>query len=466
MGEIPQTYYEFVMDFAPYLYVIPPDTPDYQSGRAVSSAAFAIEFLYDVYFAERNSTVKLQIFSKILDLADFIIAQQCTDPNKQAYGGFRSNENSQLYYSIDACRAIPALLKAYMLTDYSRNSLLDACRLAALTFLRNMQNQNQQGGFARYVDADNNFDLKMDVECLYGLIGLKKLIEIDAPNILLYQEIAEKLVGFLREGFENLYLWFDPSDQKWHRVGLTENEVYDDVFAYALLGLNEWEGWSLSCRKVYTALNNARHNKQYPAYNPAICWAGYIDVVSRFVACDYYDSVTAGILWRVRRIHDMPSYAFSYQVVKRFMDKWMFWGVKHKDYSPVENKYSVITVSWLGSLLVNYAEAPTTRFMQIVKSQGEPVTLYPAIEIGDSISYGEPIDITAIVNVARADEIAVLEPGYVINDYIIVYTYARLRPQDKIRFGGLDYEVLTCEQFSWRGDPHYFKATCRRMVAQ
>jgi len=47
MGAVPEAYYQFVMDFAPYVYVIPPETPDPEWGRAAFAASFAIDFLYE-----------------------------------------------------------------------------------------------------------------------------------------------------------------------------------------------------------------------------------------------------------------------------------------------------------------------------------------------------------------------------------------------------------------------------------
>jgi len=463
MPRIPDAYYQLVMDHAPYLYVIPPDTPDYASGRAVSAAAFAIDFLLDAYRLESSSTVKMQIYAKLLSLADFILNQQCTNPDKLAYGGFRANENSTLYYSIDACRCIPALLKIYELTGRTRKQYFDAAKLAGYTFLKAMQDEDY-GGFHRAVDLNDTVQTQMDVECLYGLIGLKMLAEIyDSINIQVYREMMSRAADFLKQGFEGFWLYYDPSDDKWHREGLNEQHVYADVYAYALLGLMDYEGWSLLCRKVYTYLNTVKPNSVYPAYNPAICWAGYIDVASHFPACDYYDAVTTGILWRIRRIHDLPSYRFSKEVLEKYEDEFMFWGVKQDDFTPVENKYGIITVSWLGSFLANYAEAPTTRFMQITKAHGEPIAYYMTKKVGEALDYMDPIDVEAVVTLARADEVLV-EPGYLPSDYITVYTYAALRPRDKVRYGGKDYEVLNVQLYSWRGDPAYYKANCRRLI--
>ncbi len=247
---------------------------------------------------------------------------------------------------------------------------LDTAKLAGGTFLKTMQDQQSYGGFARAVTIGDAWLLQMDVECLYGLIGLNMLAEKhDVPNSVVYQDIMSKAIGFLGNGFENLWLSYDPSDGKWHRVGLNENEVYDDPFAYALLGLYDFEGWSASCQRVYNCLNSIRANAKYPAYNPAVCWAGYIDIISRFSACDYYDAVTSGILWKIRSNHDKPSLEFSIKVLEKHSEEFMFWGAKHADYSYVENKQAMVTVCWLAHLFLNYEE-PSTHIHKDFKKQG------------------------------------------------------------------------------------------------
>lgn len=459
----PEAYYQFVMDYAPYVYVIPPNTPDPTFGRAAFAAAFAIDFLYEAYFAKQFEDRKTAIYNKIISLTDWILTQQCTDPQKKAYGGFKSNENSTYYYAVDACRVIPSLLRAYELindVDY-----LSTAKLAAGTFLKTMQDQQAYGGFARAVTIEDAWLLQLDVECLYGLIGLKMLAEsYDVANVSLYQNMMAKAVSFLREGFENLWLYYDPADAQWHRVGLSENEVYDDPFAYALIGLYDYEGWSLSCQKVYNFINTIRASAQYPAYNSAICWAGYIDVVSRFPACDYYDAVTSGILWKIRKHHDKPSFAYSMKIIEKHQNEFMFWGVKHSDYSYVENKQAMATVCWLAQLFLNYEE-PQTRFTQILRSKGENITLYPIREASETVSYGEGIDVQALVSPAKVDEV-LIEPGYIINDYITVYTFTPLRQHDKVRRKGVDYTVLGVQAFDWKGETAYFRANCRRLIGQ
>jgi len=321
------------------------------------------------------------------------------------------------------------------------------------------------GGFARAVTLADAWLQQMDVECLYGLIGLKTLCERDAVSRELYESVMNDAVGFYRVGLEDFSLYYDPppsGDAGWHRIGVNESTVYDDPFAYALLSLYAYEGWSDTVQKVYDFINTIRATGQYPAYNPAVCWAGYINVVSRYAACDYYDAVTSGILWRIRKEHDKPNFDFSVRFIEKHQDEFMYWGVKHADYSPVENKKAMATVCWLGQLFLNY-EPPVTRFTQVLNARGETVTLYSVVEAGESTSYGEGLDIRALVSPVRSEEV-LIESGYVLNDYVTVYCFAPLRHHDKVRRKGEDYEVLSLQSFDSAGETAYFKAVCRRLV--
>lgn len=474
MGAVPEAYYQFVMDYAPYVYVIPLGTPDPELGRAAFAAAFAIDFLYEAYGSPQFETRRPQIIGKIAELAGFILTQQCTDPAKLACGGFRSTEASTSYYSVDACRAVPSLLKAHELTGTSE--LLNAAKLAGATFLYNMQHKPSQlgvhdkyyGGFARAVTLADSWLQQMDVEVLYGLAGLKMLCERDSDNKATYEAMMVDAVGFYRSGVEQLFLYYDPpptGDADWHRVGADENVVYDDSVAYALWGLHDYEGFNSTVQKTYSSLNTIRASAQHPAYNPAVCWAGYLDVISRCPACDYYDAATtAGILWKIRKGHDKPSLKLSMQVVDRHQNEFMFWGVKHADYGAVENRQTMATVCWLSRLYANYEE-PVTRFTQILGTSGEDVTLYPIREAADRTSYGEGLDVRAVVSPARVEEI-IVESGYIINDYITLYTFIPLRVRDKIRRRGEDYEVQTVQAFDFSGETAHFKSACRRLVGQ
>jgi hypothetical protein len=234
------------------------------------------------------------------------------------------------------------------------------------------------------------------------------------------------------------------------------------VFAYALLGLYDYEGWSQTAQRVYDFLNAAKASVQYPAYNPAICWAGYIDVVSRVAACDYYDAVSGGILWRIRRDHDKSSFDFSMRIIDEHQENFMFWGVKHRDYACVESKKAMAAVCWLGLLYLNY-ETPVTRFTQVLRAKGEDVTLYPLVDAAEQASYGEAIGIKAIVSPTCTEEI-LIEPGYITNDYLTIYTFTPLRHGDKIGWRGEDYEVLCVQAFDFKGETAYFRASCRRLV--
>jgi len=356
---------------------------------------------------------------------------------------------------------VPSLLKAYELT--SDSDYLDAAVLAGKTFLKTMQDKQAHGGFARFVDINDVWDLKLDVECLYGLSGLKMLCSYDSDAKSQYETMMETAVSFLREGFEKLWLYYDPSDSSWHRVGLSQNEIYDDCIAYALLGLYDYEGWSLSCEKVYELINTIPASADYPGYNSSICWAGYIDVLKRKSACDYYDCVTSGILHDVRAVKDKPSLELSVQILNLHYEEFMFWGVKFVDWSPVENKQSIITVSWLGLLLLRYKPVKTL-FTAVLNAGGENVTLYSIVEAGESVGYGEGVTVKAVVRLALPDEV-VIEPGFMVTDFVKVYTLIPIRHHDKIMRNGVDYEVWSPQVFRFKGEPQYCAALCRRLVS-
>ena len=473
MAKVPDAYYQFIMDCAPYVYVVPESGPDPQWGRAAFAAAFAIDFLFEAYFDPQFDGRSVEIEAKIVELADWILTQQCTDSEKHAYGGFKSAENSTQFYSVDACRTIPALLKAYELTTNA--AYLNSAKLAGATFLYNMQHKPSQlgvhdryyGGFARAVTLADEWQGQMDVECLYGLVALKMLCESDPTNKDKYETMMLDAVSFYREGLEGVCVFFDPlpsGDGKWHRTGHDEKTVFDDSMAYALFGVYAYEGWSLTVQKAYAFLNAIGASSQYPAYNPAICWAGYLDVAARVPACDYYDNVTAGILSQIRRDHDKPAYAFSVKIIGTHPEKFMFWGARHADYSFVENKQAMVTVCWLAQLFLGY-EAPATRFTQILSSKGENLMLYPVTEAGERTAYGAGIDVKAIVLPAKTEEL-LLEPGYVTSDYLTLHVFAPVRRHDKIRRNGEDYEVIGVQEFTFKGETAFLKAVCRRLITQ
>jgi len=471
MGTVPDAYYQFVMDYAPYVYVIPASGPDPAWGRAAFAAAFAVDFLFEAYFDPQFDDRSEEIEAKIVALADWILTQQCTDSDKQAYGGYKSTEASVEYHSVDACRVVPALLKAYELT--SNSAYLNSAKLAAGTFLYNMQHKpcelgvhdQYYGGFARAVTLSDTWLSQMDTECLYALIALKMLCEVDAANKDTYAMIMLDAVDFYRAGLEGLYLYFDApptGDAAWHRTGTDDSTVFDDSLAYALLGLYTCEGWSATVQKVYKFINGIGASPLYPAYNPAVCWAGYINVTARLPACDYYDCVTTGILAQLRRDHDKPVYDYSAKIISAHAGEFMFWGAKHADYAFVEDKQAMATVCWLAQLLLSY-EAPVTRFMQILNSKGEDLTLYPVVAGGERVAYGEGVSVKAIVLPAKAEEV-LLEPGYAASEYLVLHVFAPVRCRDKICRNGADYEIITVQEFTFRGETAYRRAMCRRLV--
>jgi hypothetical protein len=540
MGTVPQSYYDFVMHYAPYFYVIttamsedPPagqknvtvadgtkfqpnfpveikddvhsewntvssmngnvlsmennlantyyvakngtvEGPDPAYGKGVFPAAFAIDFLSQAYSSTQFAANQADILSKIKSLADFILTQQCMNGAKNAYGGFQNSESSQQYWSVDAGRCIPALLKAYALINTA--SYLSAAILAGYTFLNNMRtlpvffgvHDKYYGGFARYVDINNNWSEQMDVENLYCLIGLEMLaVGYDSGNVSTYETMMSDLVNFLRSGYEQLYLWFDPKptgDGNWHRVGLGETQIYDDPMSFALLGLYAYEGWSSTCQQVYSFLQSIRASAQYPGYNPSICWPGYIDVIGRFPTCAYYDAVTSGILSKIRATHDKPSLALSMQIISKYQDEFLFWGPVFTDYSPITQQKAMANVTWLAEFFLNYQD-PVTDMTRAIDLSGENLILYSVEEAADQVAWDEGLSIKGLVTMGAAGEI-VIEPGYITEDHITVYSFLPVRIHDKIRRRGVDYEVLTVQVFDLNGDPQYFKSVCRKLISQ
>jgi hypothetical protein len=539
VGAVPDAYYQFVMHYAPYFYVIltavaadaaagqknvtVADGSKFQAGFPVEikddahaewnevdsvagnvvtmknnlantyyvsksgevegpdpafmhgafPAAFAIEFLYEAYSASQFSARQAEILAKIVSLAEWLLTQQCIDPAKKAYGGFKNSETGTEYWSIDAGRCIPALLKAYALT--SNADYLNAAKLAGYTFLYNMQHQPEllgvhdkyYGGFAKYVTIADAWSQHMAIEDLYDLIALKMLADTyDVTNASRYNSMMTDAVGFLRSGFEDFYLWFDPEpigDGKWHRVGINETEIYDDPFSFALLGLYTYESWSVTSQRVYNFMQSIRASGQYPAYWPEICWPGYMDVITRFPACAYYDALTTGILWKIRKERDPPSFKLAYEIVKKYSDEFLYWGPVFTDYSPITPQKAMANVTWLARMFLNYQE-PLTRFAQILNGKGEAVLLYPIRQAVETVSYGEPLDVLAIVSPVRVEEV-LLEAGYLLNDYLAFYTFVPVRNHDKIRRKGEDYEIQTLQPFTYENQTVYFKSIARRLLA-
>ncbi|MEM3011502.1 MAG: hypothetical protein QXE76_06800 [Candidatus Bathyarchaeia archaeon] len=465
-----QTYLDFLMQYAPYFYYLPETgNVDLEWGRGPAPASFAIEFLCEAYGAKEFENMKTSIYNKIVSLADYLLSIQCVDSEKLAYGGFKSKDDSNYYYTIDAMRVIPALLKAYELT--SQESYLDAARLAGGTFLYNMQHKPSQlgvhdkyyGGFAQAVTIDGAWLVDMCVVDLYGLIALKNLHV--RTNEAQYKAMIDDSLAFYRVGFENLYLKFSPppyGDGGWHRTGLPENLIYDDDFSYALRGLFWYEGWSQTVKKVYEAISSIGACTEYPAYNPAVCWSGYVDVVNRKPACEYYDVVTAGILCEIRSAYDVVSLEQSVNTLLSRPENAMFWGLKFVDLTPVENKKSIVTVSWIAHLLLSYSPV-TSVFAKILRVYGEPVTFYRRIELEGNVSYAESAKIWAIVNPAQTREV-IIEPGYDSDDYVRIYTLSNISHRDKVSVGGIDYEVGPVEDFRFQNQLMYRTAICRRLI--
>lgn len=447
------------------------DHPDPSFGRAAFAAAFATEYLCDAYNAGQFINQRAAILARIVELADFIVTQQNTNPALKAYGGFKSAEASAFYYSIDAGRCIPALLKAYKLTndvDY-----LNAAKLAGYTFLYSMQHtpadlgltDTYYGGLAMYVTDADAWSTMMMVEDCYDLIGLCMLARIyDTANAARYNAIMADMVGFYREGMEGLYLYYQapPSGLGvWYRIGLQDEQIYDDPISYALLGVYTYESYSETVQRVYEFIQSIAQSGTYPAYQPCVCWPGYINVVTRTPDCPYYDAVTIGILESIRKYVDKPSYELAYQIVKKYPEEFLFWGPIYTDYSPITPQKAVTEVAWVARMFLAYS-LPLTDFSYMLETEGEKVQLFSIRQAGDITTYSPAMVIPAVIQNANVKE-TFLEAGYVITDYLRMYSLIPVRARDKIRRLGGDYEVQTVQKVIQENQPVCYKSELRRL---
>lgn len=447
------------------------DHPDATFGKAAFAAAFALEYLYEAYSAGQFSSTKADILARIVELADFILTQQCTNAALKAYGGFESTDGSGYYYSIDGGRCIPALLKAYELTKDS--DYLDAAKLAGYTFLYNMQHDiadlgltdTYYGGLAQYVTDADAYSTVMMVEDLYDLIGLCMLARVyDKANAARYNAIMEDMVRFYRSGFEDFYLYYQPPPSGlgvWYRIGLSDEQIYDDPVSYALLGLYTYEDYSETVQRVYDFIQSIPQNGTYPAYQPCVCWPGYINVVTKAPDCAYYDAVTIGILESIRKVVDKPSYELAYQIANKYQDEFMFWGPIYTDYSPITPQKAVTEVAWLARMFLNYS-MPFTDFSYTLEEQGERVQLFSVQQAADATTYADPLAMPAVVKNASIKE-TFIEAGYILTDYLVLYSLLPVRPRDKIRRRGADYEVQTVEKVILENQPLCYKSQLRRL---
>jgi hypothetical protein len=68
----------------------------------------------------------------------------------------------------------------------------------------------------------------------------------------------------------------------------------------------------------------------------------------------------------------------------------------------------------------------------------------------------------AVIKNGSINEI-LLEAGYVITDYLLCYSLIPVRPRDKIRRRGSDYQVQFVEKQVLKNRTLYYKAQLRRL---
>jgi hypothetical protein len=152
------------------------------------------------------------------------------------------------------------------------------------------------------------------------------------------------------------------------------------------------------------------------------------------------------------------------QVINQYQTQWMYWGPQFTDYSPITAQKAMTNVTWLAQLFLAYQD-PSTEITHILSVNGESLLLYPIQQAADQVAWGSPLNLLGLVTLGAVGEI-VLEPGYITEDNITVYSFLPVRVHDKIRRAGVDYEVITVSVSDLNGDPQVYKSVCRKLISQ
>ncbi len=214
-------------------------------------------------------------------------------------------------------------------------------------------------------------------------------------------------------------------------------------------------------QRVYDLIQSIPQNSTYPAYQPCVCWPGYINVISKTPDSAYYDAVTIGILESIRKAVDKPSYELAYQIANKYPDEFMYWGPLFTDYSPITPQKAVTEVAWLGRMYLKYS-LPLTDIVYAIETEGERVQLFSVQQAEAVTTYAEPLPISAIVSNVKVEEL-LLEAGYILTDYKNLYSLIPVRPRDKIRHQGIDYEVQWVQKVIQEKEILHYKSQLRRL---
>lgn len=379
--EAAAVYVDFLIDYAPaYYYNTTSDSVETSWGSGPAPAAFAIQALYSAYYHPYFRSRQAEIYAKIVECANLIVAYQCDEPAKLAYGGFKPASDGTYYYAIDGARGLEGLIYAYKLTGNS--SYLTAAG-KAVQFLYVMQHycpdnglhDQYYGGFAQLVTYGGAWGTDMHTLDLYAAAPLKDYYVLTGNTTAL--EIAEDAADFLDYGVANGYLYFNPpiyGDNTWKRYGGWG--VYDDDMSYALYGLYSLEGWTSRVATPYDFYQTVGAG-EYAGYDPDVCWTGYINVTGHTCAAGYYDIVTAGILGPIRFAHDETAYEKSVASAVAHTPLYLYWGVEFPSFTVLTDWQSTVTAAWIAMLLINYVE-PTPAQINLIDTTGN---VYLAFEL-------------------------------------------------------------------------------------
>jgi hypothetical protein len=112
-------------------------------------------------------------------------------------------------------------------------------------------------------------------------------------------------------------------------------------------------------------------------------------------------------------------------------------------------------------MYINYS-LPLNDFVYAIETEGERVQLFSVQQAESVTTYADPLPISAIVSNVKVEEL-ILEAGYLITDYKNLYSLIPVRPRDKIRHQGIDYEVQWVQKVIIEKEILHYKSQLRRL---
>jgi hypothetical protein len=261
----------------------------------------------------------------MIELGDWILSIQENDAHQLHFGAVPSTPDlappsNRYFYTIDAAFCGEAMFELARITQ-ERRFMTSALGFA--TFLVHMSegpaprlSTARPGGFCEFIVASGPpiWNCNRYVKNLVALPFLRAMTRHTGDAR--YEAVAYSAREFLLPGLEGAWEYAEANPScaarnctpVWRRIQGPYREpdmfVYGDTLAYALRGLFEYEGLSPDVRRLYAGFSSFKGTgPRTLLYDGRIAFPGYVrpalKAPDEFSA--YYDTVTLGLLHRLRR---------------------------------------------------------------------------------------------------------------------------------------------------------------------